>query len=341
MKMNMKIKKGGYLLLLLTTALLLGCKEDESSDDVSVSDTSTESSEHIQESMFGSDLTITSFEVVESTFSDGSTGDFYQITMLSDGINVDDQIYCPSTSSEYGGLAIYDGSGEPILYPIGEELFDSMETHGYDIVSEDGDVYVFPPSRNSENPDDASVCADLSSKYDLSLTVLIPVNPTNANTPYTIGETEMMGLTLDGIHIVSDPPSVVNGISGMPQESVVVPALDRCGGHADAAGYYHLHFVPEVINQVLENNDITEVSCTLFDQVAEAESKLIGFAKDGFPIYAYETMPEGLDECNGITAVTAEYPEGIYHYVASTTDYLNIPPCLKGKFSRDWITLHD
>ena len=70
-------------------------------------------------------------------------------------------------------------------------------------------------------------------------------------------------------------------------------------------------------------------------------SPLIGYAIDGFPIYGpvgYKNDENGsrvsrilkssfnenkeyvkdlgdLDECNGITSVTPEYPDGIYHYV--------------------------
>jgi hypothetical protein len=82
------------------------------------------------------------------------------------------------------------------------------------------------------------------------------------------------------------------------------------------------------MNQVLDANNIDDVTCTLVDQVSE--SKLIGFAKDGFPIYAYAVEPTDLDECGGRTAMTTDFPDGVYHYVASNTEAPNVPKCLKG-----------
>ena len=109
---------------------------------------------------------------------------------------------------------------------------------------------------------------------------------------------------------------------------ISMPVLDPCGGHHDPAGYYHWHFVPQVVNKVLTANNITDISCT--NVVQTTDKVLFGFAKDGFPIYAYATEPTGLDDCGGITAATDEYPDGVYHYVASTTTAPNIPICLKG-----------
>ena len=40
-------------------------------------------------------------------------------------------------------------------------------------------------------------------------------------------------------------------------------------------------------------------------------------------------IPNDLDECNGRTAATDEYPDGTYHYVG-TTGSPNVPPCRKG-----------
>lgn len=110
-----------------------------------------------------------------------------------------------------------------------------------------------------------------------------------------------------------------------------IPALDPCGGHPDPSGYYLWHFVAESMNLVLDAFKITEVSCT---NIAQAPSALAGIAKDGYPIYgAYGSdgeVPADLDACGGHTAVTAEYPVGVYHYHASATVAPNVPGCVKG-----------
>ncbi|WP_412971581.1 YHYH protein [Glaciecola sp. MF2-115] len=40
-------------------------------------------------------------------------------------------------------------------------------------------------------------------------------------------------------------------------------------------------------------------------------------------------MPTDLDVCNGHTSVTADYPNGVYHYHASL-DASNLPSCISG-----------
>jgi hypothetical protein len=167
---------------------------------------------------------------------------------------------------------------------------------------------------------------------DLQLTFIIPAEPQLGNANDDIMEVELIGLSLDGVPINGDPPSAINGpMMGGPGgggDEINFPSLDPCGGHHDPAGYYHWHFVPEVVNQVLEANGITEISCTKVTQTTGTQ--LVGFAKDGFPIYAYADEPSDLDDCGGRTAITTEYPAGIYHYVASTTAAANVPKCLKG-----------
>ncbi len=58
---------------------------------------------------------------------------------------------------------------------------------------------------------------------------------------------------------------------------------------------------------------------------------------DGTYIQDYEYV-EGLgdlDECNGRTGVTPEYPEGTYYYVI-TSDFPRVPNCFKGTPDEDW-----
>lgn len=102
-----------------------------------------------------------------------------------------------------------------------------------------------------------------------------------------IAEVELIGLSLDGIPINGDPTSAISGpMMGGPAgntKEINFPALDPCSEYHDPAGYYYWHFVPQVINQVLQAIDITVISCTSIEQTTSIQ--LIGFAKDGFPIY--------------------------------------------------------
>ena len=139
--------------------------------------------------------------------------------------------------------------------------------------------------------------------------------------------------------------------------------LDTQTGHIQPGGEYHYHGIAELM---LEAEGYT----------AGAHSPLIGYAADGFPIYAlygYEdgkgfngvtevqsgwalrsgSRPGGsnapggtydgafhadyvyvggagtLDECNGMTTQTPEYPQGTYAYFL-TEDYPVVPLCHMG-----------
>ena len=139
---------------------------------------------------------------------------------------------------------------------------------------------------------------------------------------------------------------------------------DWNNAHVQPTGAYHYHGVPE---GVLRNLGISD---------GAPRMGLVGWATDGFPVYArwchadagdpdspikrcegsYELkarpdagrpstdwVPMGafgqdwtyapgsgdLDECNGRFGVTPDFPEGIYHYMA-TDDYPYFSRCLKG-----------
>ena len=59
-------------------------------------------------------------------------------------------------------------------------------------------------------------------------------------------------------------------------------------------------------------------------RISEDKSILVGYSLDGFPIYGPTNQSDGqyptnLDEINGHTHVTEEYPDGTYHYHATAT----------------------
>ncbi|MEM0942070.1 MAG: YHYH protein [Bacteroidota bacterium] len=318
------------ILITLSALLCYACNNDDEETNTS---TDIPQDGIIQESYFNSSLV--SMEIVSAELEDGTIADCYQIVFTGDGIDGDQGPYCPETINDIGGLAVYDGETNPGLRNIASALLNDMETDGWDIVDENGNV----------NVDDFSGAADrtvsncLAAPYDptLTFTYLIPVTPKLATSNDEITEIEMIGLTLNGSQMTGDPPSAVNGpamFGGMnTSDEISFPSLDPCGGHPDPAGYYHAHFIGEVMNQVLAANNISEVTCTLYLQTSG--TTLVGFAKDGYPIYAYADMPADLDECQGRMATTPEYPDGIYHYVASTTEAPNMPPCLKGIAARN------
>jgi hypothetical protein len=88
-----------------------------------------------------------------------------------------------------------------------------------------------------------------------------------------------------------------------------VSFIDACNGHPTPeafkpAGIYHYHGAPHCITHFIDK--------------PHEHSGIIGVALDGFPIYGPlgkdGSKPAQLDECNGHTEQTGEFPQGIYHY---------------------------
>lgn len=101
--------------------------------------------------------------------------------------------------------------------------------------------------------------------------------------------------------------------------------LDTCGGHQAPNNQYHYHGWSSCLRD--EAGD-----------TASGPSHIQGVALDGFPIYGdrdingQQVALSALDECNGITSPTPEFPSGVYHYVlpqGSATGQA-APRCLRG-----------
>ncbi|MBU2945356.1 YHYH protein [Zobellia uliginosa] len=295
---------------------------DSDTDTETDTETATESGDYlITEAAFNS-TSLVSFETVTATLEDGTSAECFQMTFSSNP--VESGPFCPETINDIGGLGVYDGDTNPGFQVMKAELFNAMEADGYDIVDDEGNINI-DDFASGPVDGDLSYCLEAAPDNNLQLTFLIPTTPKLASSNNDIDTIELVGVSIDGAPINGAPPSVAN--PGR-EKAGNIPSLDPCGGHHDPAGYYHWHFVAETMNQVLEANNITDVSCTLVEQVVD--TKLIGFAKDGFPIYAYGVEPDDLDDCGGRTAATTDYPDGTYHYVASNTDAPNVPKCLKG-----------
>jgi hypothetical protein len=102
-----------------------------------------------------------------------------------------------------------------------------------------------------------------------------------------------------------------------------VAFLDSCNGHPTPTGAYHYHGLPTCVTATVDTDG--------------GPSHLLGIAFDGYPIYGDRALDgtkltaADLDECNGITSATPEFPEGIYHYVLlDTADSTSSIRCFHG-----------
>lgn len=129
----------------------------------------------------------------------------------------------------------------------------------------------------------------------------IPANPVAASVKE---ETALgaIGMSLNGVPIYNDREG-----GNVPLDEMVLQHFDRAGAHVGPSGY-HYHV----------SGDFT----------TEDDANLVGFLRDGFPIYGRKCVsgdyPSDLDVNGGHTSVTADFSTAIYHYHCSNTNYLNL-----------------
>ena len=142
---------------------------------------------------------------------------------------------------------------------------------------------------------------DLNANY----TYKIPLNPTAASNPRPT-QLGSIGVALNGV-------SFYNQYAGPNNQPLTdeIDSFDQYNGHPQRVGEYHYHVEPTYLIQSQGNN------------------VLLGFLLDGFPVYGpfengARVVNSLLDEYHGHEHVTADYPEGIYHYHITDADpYIN------------------
>jgi hypothetical protein len=218
-----------------------------------------------------------------------------------------------------------------------------------------------------------SNCPNTIAAWSASATM--PITPANTGTATAI---QVVGFAMNGVKFDPSTAGTCTVSGGTTTCSLIgntgswnIEALgqtsfdfgvDDNNAHVQPSGEYHYHGVPE--------GELTELGG------GAMKPTLVGFALDGFPVYArygytdpmdatsavkvlkgsYQlksapdsgrpsttTYPMGaftqdyeyvagsgdLDECNGRTDVTPEFPCGIYHYYTTDT-YPFIQRCVKG-----------
>jgi hypothetical protein len=137
-----------------------------------------------------------------------------------------------------------------------------------------------------------------------NLVFKIPLNPTAAAT-HTATGLGPIGISVNGLPLYNQYAG-----PSLPLTNEI-NSFDQYNGHPQMSGQYHYHIEP------------------LYLTTLKGKSALMGFLLDGFPVYG--PMENGvilttsnLDAYHGHTSVTAEYPNGIYHYhFTADAPYLN------------------
>src|SRR5689334_4462151 len=133
-----------------------------------------------------------------------------------------------------------------------------------------------------------------------SITIKLPASPKYRARPSCVGG--QVGIMKTGVDLFS-------AVDAEDRDAVAHEVQDSCSGHPERDGVYHYHGLPACLTTGNPNR----------------QSKLIGWALDGFPIYGprgkggrYLTNAD-LDECHGTTSKVSylDKKRRIYHYVAN------------------------
>jgi hypothetical protein len=196
---------------------ITACKSDDDniideSDDVVGGEL-----ELIDESFFNT-TSLISYTQVPCTLEDGSSGDCYRLVFNSNP--VENGPYCPETINDIGGLGIYDGETNPGFQVMKASLFNAMEVDGYDIVDDNGNINIDDFSSGPAEPG-LAYCLEAAPDNNLQITFLIPATPVFATSNNVIDTVELIGVSIDGVPINGDPPSVVEG----PMQDIITGIL--------------------------------------------------------------------------------------------------------------------
>ncbi len=129
----------------------------------------------------------------------------------------------------------------------------------------------------------------------------IPVTPAEAASKEatSLGP---IGMALNGVAIYNDREG-----GNVPVDSGTLLSFDRAGAHVGPGALYHYHF----------DGDFT----------SSDDANLIGFLRDGFPIYGRRdqdgSYPSNLDTNGGHLGTTGDFAAAIYHYHTSSVAYMN------------------
>ena len=139
---------------------------------------------------------------------------------------------------------------------------------------------------------------------DQSLTFKIPVTPTEA-TSKSATPLGPIGVSLNGVAIFNQYAG-----PGTPLTNEI-NSFDQYNGHPQQTGQYHYHVEPKYIT------------------TQKGKNVLLGVLLDGYPVYGpvengVTLTSASLDAYHGHTGVTADFPNGIYHYhITADAPYIN------------------
>lgn len=206
-----------------------------------------------------------------------------------------------------GAKATQWSSNVKITYGASNFTFESNGLPSHELP----DQFLYP-SGVPTNPNVTWTARDTKTYVKGSnLKLEIPSKPTYSA---TVTKTSLgaIGVMISGVQMFNDYEDMNMSVVALDHAKTLTPVggaafIDACNGHPLMDGStYHYHGIPYCITDALD--------------VAGQHSKILGFLRDGFPIYGPQDVGgkkltnADLDECSGHFGPTTEFPNGIYHY---------------------------
>ena len=322
---------------LVGTVLLMSCLNcsNDSADTTDDSETIDDSAVvNVDPSYFYTADGSVTITTVPCTLSDGTQTDCYQIVTSSLATDHEMGPWCPDNiadGEEAGGIWLEGGE----VYDVDGAFVENLATFYNDanwlMYDANGDIYVTDTEEDCENAANPNVGAEYENFWveclpsyitDLSQTWVIPVRPVIQTSP-TLFTTagggppgagtsapSTRGVALNGIEFSA--PAPVDNILG----AYTLAPFDDAGGHINVHQGYHYHAATGFGTQIVQD---------------DGHAALIGYALDGFGIYALEDAngdsPSDLDELRGHTDDTRGY-----HYHVDAAGNNNFINGLKGAY---------
>ncbi len=227
--------------------------------------------------------------------------------------------WCPqylNDGDEKGGIWFQDGKVYDVSGHFIAGLDEFYKDDRWKLYREDGTIKVtntkegcLAAAKPDVEPEYQNYCVECLPEYfsNQVTTFVIPVNPVYLNTPQRFGRGGL-GIALNGVKY--DPPAPAHAILA----AHTLAPLDDHGGHVNPHGGYHYHAITGSTKEI---------------EQADVHSPLVGYAIDGFGIYALEdkegNVPLDLDDCGGHSDDTRGY-----HYHAGAPGDNQIIKCLHG-----------
>ncbi|MGJ8644757.1 MAG: YHYH protein [Luteolibacter sp.] len=244
-------------------------------------------------SLFLKESLIGEIKTEERELSDGSTALCYVIKTNTTPHDHEMGPWAPklvTDGKDKGGIWFKDGVIYDVDGPFVANLATLYNDPEWDVVREDGTIRY----TDTKEAFEAAARPDVDPKYNnyivdsdpawypnVVTTYVIPVKPSFNEKPSSFGRAPV-GVALNGVRY--DPPAPVHMII----RAHTIAPLDDSGGHMNPHEGYHYHAATGKTTEVAQ---------------PDTHAPLIGYALDGYPIYAHHDAEgnhaEGLDECGG------------------------------------------